>query len=54
MNYIFYDVYTQVIRDIEPFDALSDDDILTAIRNASSLRPNLGVPEAAFEILSKQ
>jgi len=27
---------------------------MTAIRNASSLRPNLFVPEVAFEILSKQ
>ena len=54
MNYIFYDVYTQAVRDIDPFDALTDEDIMTAIRNASSLRPNLFVPEVAFEILSKQ
>ena len=33
---------------------LTDDDIKTAIRNASSLRVNLFVPEAAFENLSKQ
>lgn len=54
LNYIFYDVYTQAIRNIDPFDALTDEDIMTAIRNASSLRPNLFVPEVAFEILSKQ
>ena len=54
LNYIFYDVYTQAVRDIDPFDALTDEDIMTAIRNASSLRPNLFVPEVAFEILSKQ
>lgn len=53
LNYIFYDVYTAAIRNIDPFDALSDEDIQTAIRNASSLRPNLFVPEVAFEILSK-
>ena len=39
---------------IDPFDALTDDDLKTAIRNASSLKPNLFVPEAAFEVLSKQ
>jgi len=54
LNYIFYDVYTKAISEIDPFDALTDDDIKTAIRNASSLRPNLFVPEAAFEILSKK
>jgi dynamin 1-like protein len=54
LNYIFYDVYTEAIRNIDPFDALTDDDIKTAIRNASSLNPNLFVPEVAFEILSKQ
>jgi len=54
LNYIFYDVYTPAIRNIDPFDALSDADIKTAIRNASSLGPNLFVPEVAFELLSKQ
>jgi dynamin 1-like protein len=47
-------VYTTAISAIDPFDALTDDDIKTAIRNASSLRPNLFVPEVAFEVLSKQ
>lgn len=54
LNYIFYDVYSTAVRNIDPFDALSDDDIKTAIRNASGLKPNLFVPEVAFEILSKQ
>lgn len=54
LNYIFYDVYVKAIQDIDPFDALTDEDIKTAIRNSSSLKPNLFVPEVAFEILSKQ
>lgn len=54
LNYIFYEVYNTAISAIDPFDALTDDDIKTAIRNASSLRPNLFVPEVAFEVLSKQ
>lgn len=54
LNYIFYENYTVAISNIDPFDALTDDDIKTAIRNASSLRPNLFVPEVAFEVLSKQ
>lgn len=54
LNYIFFEIYTQAISAIDPFDALTDEDIKTAIRNASSLRPNLFVPEVAFEVLSKQ
>ena len=44
----------KAISDIDPFDALTDEDIKTAIRNAACLGPNLFVPEAAFENLSKQ
>ena len=53
LNFIFYENYTSSIGNIDPFDALTDDDIKTAIRNASGLRPNLFVPEQAFETLSK-
>ena len=53
LNHIFYDIFTNSILAIDPFDALTDDDIRTAIQNASSLRPNLFVPEVAFETLSK-
>jgi dynamin 1-like protein len=54
INHIFYEIYTKEILKIDPFDALTDDDIKTALRNASSLRPNLFIPEVAFETLSKQ
>lgn len=54
LNYIFYEVFNTAITGIDPFDALTDDDLRTAIRNACSLRPNLFVPEGAFEVLSKQ
>lgn len=54
VNYIFYDVFTKAISDIDPFDVLTDDDLKTAIRNATGLGPNLFVPEAAFEILCRK
>lgn len=54
LSHIFYEVYNKVLNEIDPFDALTDEDIKTAIRNASSLRPNLFVPEVAFEVLAKQ
>jgi len=53
LNFIFFENYTTAISNIDPFDALTDDDIKTAIRNSSALRPNLFVPELAFETLSK-
>lgn len=53
LNYIFYEIFNKSILGIDPFDALTDEDIKTAIKNASSLRPNLFVPEVAFEVLSK-
>ena len=54
LNYIFFDVFNEALNDIDPFDALDDEDIKTAIRNATSLKPNLFVPEVAFEVLCKQ
>lgn len=54
LNYIFYDVFTKTINNIDPFDVISAEDIKTAIRNAGALKPNLILPEAAFEILTKQ
>ena len=54
LNYIFYDVFTPAVNNVDPFDALSDEDIKTAIRNASGLGPNLFVPEGAFVQLSKE
>jgi dynamin 1-like protein len=41
LNYIFYDVYTEAIKNIDPFDALTDDDIKTAIRKDISLSKKL-------------
>jgi dynamin 1-like protein len=54
LSYIFYEVFNKALTNVDPFDNLSDEDLKTSIRNASSLRPNLFVPEVAFEVLSKQ
>ena len=53
LSYIFYEVFNKSLNNVDPFDALTDEDLKTAIRNASSLKPNLFVPEVAFEVLSK-
>lgn len=54
LSHIYFEVFTKTLNNVDPFDALTGEDLKTAIRNASSLRPNLFVPETAFEVLSKQ
>ncbi len=51
--YIFNDVFAQSIRDVDPFVGLTNDDIRTAIRNATGTRASLFVPEVSFELLVK-
>ena len=45
ISYIFHHIFTKTIEEIDPFEYLEDDDIQTAIKNASSLHPNLFIPE---------
>eukprot|EP00499_Haloplacidia_sp_CaronLabIsolate_P010336 CAMPEP_0196770428 /NCGR_PEP_ID=MMETSP1104-20130614/1128_1 /TAXON_ID=33652 /ORGANISM="Cafeteria sp., Strain Caron Lab Isolate" /LENGTH=534 /DNA_ID=CAMNT_0042140541 /DNA_START=87 /DNA_END=1687 /DNA_ORIENTATION=+ len=52
--YIFSDVFTKSLMTIDPFDSLTDDEIRTAIRNATGPRASLFVPEISFEILVKR
>lgn len=42
------------MNSINPFEYLSEQDIQTAIKNASALSPSLFVPEGAFEVLIRQ
>ena len=51
INYIFHEIFNKVINNIDPFEYLTEQDIQTAIKNASALSPSLFVPEGAFEVL---
>jgi dynamin 1-like protein len=51
ISHIFTDIFGRTITTIDPFEKLTDSDIMTAIRNANGLRPSLFVPEGAFEVL---
>ena len=51
INYIFHDLFRKVINSIDPFEYLTEQDIQTAIKNASAMKPSLFVPEEAFEVL---
>lgn len=54
INYIFHKIFNKVINSIDPFEYLTEQDIQTAIKNASALSPSLFVPEGAFEVLIRQ
>ena len=53
ISYIFNDVFTRSVKNVDPFEGLSDADIRTAIRNATGTRASLFVPEVSFELLVK-
>jgi len=51
IHFIFYDVFAKAIFQFDSFSGLSDQEIRTAIRNATGPRTALFVPEVAFETL---
>lgn len=54
INFIFHEIFNKVVNNIDPFEYLTEQDIQTAIKNASALSPSLFVPEGAFEVLIRQ
>uniref|UniRef100_A0AAV1UHD8 Uncharacterized protein n=1 Tax=Peronospora matthiolae TaxID=2874970 RepID=A0AAV1UHD8_9STRA len=54
INYIFNEIFSKSLREVNPFDGLSDEDIRTTIRNANGPRQALFVPEVSFELLAKR
>mmetsp|Transcript_94581 Transcript_94581/g.149560 ORF Transcript_94581/g.149560 Transcript_94581/m.149560 type:complete len:726 (+) Transcript_94581:39-2216(+) len=54
LNYIFHKIYSQAIMNFETFSGLPDLEIRAAMRNAAGPKPQLFVPEVAFESLVKR
>jgi dynamin 1-like protein len=54
ISYTFHELFAAALDQIDPFDRLSDQDIRTAIRNATGPRPSLFVPEISFDLLVKR
>ncbi|XP_038700426.1 dynamin-related protein 3A-like isoform X6 [Tripterygium wilfordii] len=52
--YIFQTVFVRSLEEVDPCADISDEDIQTAIRNASGLRGALFVPEVPFEVLVRR
>lgn len=54
IHYIFQSIFVKTLEEVDPCDDLSDDDIRTAIQNATGLRNTLFVPEVPFEVLIRR
>ncbi|KAF2070342.1 hypothetical protein CYY_008345 [Polysphondylium violaceum] len=54
ISYIFNEVYSHCINNIDPLDGVSLNDIRTTMRNATGPRAALFIPEVSFELLVKK
>ncbi|WJX26425.1 Dynamin-related protein 3A [Trifolium repens] len=51
IHYIFQSIFVKSLEEVDPCEGLTDDDIRTAMQNASGPRSALFLPEVPFEIL---
>ncbi|KAI3448223.1 hypothetical protein Pfo_004888 [Paulownia fortunei] len=54
IHYIFQNIFVKSLEDVDPCEDLSDDDIRTAILNATGPKSALFVPEVPFEVLIRR
>jgi len=54
ISYIFNEVYSHCINNIDPLEGVSLNDIRTTMRNATGPRAALFIPEVSFELLVKK
>ncbi|XP_062163832.1 dynamin-related protein 3B-like isoform X2 [Alnus glutinosa] len=54
IQYIFQSIFVKSLEEVDPCEDLNDDDIRTAIQNATGLRNSLFVPEVPFEVLVRR
>ncbi|XP_062023348.1 dynamin-related protein 3A-like [Rosa rugosa] len=54
IQYIFQSIFVKSLQEVDPCDDVTDDDIRTAIQNASGARNALFVPEVPFEVLVRR
>ncbi|KAK9942448.1 hypothetical protein M0R45_008114 [Rubus argutus] len=52
--YIFQSIFVKSLEEVDPCDDVTNDDIRTAIQNASGARNPLFVPEVPFEVLVRR
>ncbi|KAA8525652.1 hypothetical protein F0562_007466 [Nyssa sinensis] len=54
IHFIFQSIFVKSLEQVDPCEDLSDDDIRTAIQNATGPRNALFVPEVPFEVLVRR
>ncbi|XP_057802859.1 dynamin-related protein 3A-like [Salvia miltiorrhiza] len=54
IHYIFQHIFVKSLEEVDPCEDLTDDDIRTAIQNATGPRSALFVPEVPFEVLVRR
>ncbi|XP_019418792.1 PREDICTED: dynamin-related protein 3A-like isoform X1 [Lupinus angustifolius] len=54
IHYIFQSIFVRSLEEVDPCEDLTEDDIRTAIQNASGPKSALFVPEVPFEVLVRR
>jgi len=54
LHFIFHKIFAQAVLDFDPLSGLTDLEVRVAMRNAAGPKPQLFVPEVAFEALVKR
>ncbi|CAI9272075.1 unnamed protein product [Lactuca saligna] len=54
IHYIFQSIFVSRLEEVDPFERLTDQDIRTAIHNATGPRSALFVPEVPFQVLVRR
>ncbi|XP_058069421.1 dynamin-related protein 3A-like isoform X2 [Magnolia sinica] len=54
VHYIFQSIFVKSLEEVDPCDDLTDEDIRTAIQNATGPKSALFVPEVPFEVLVRR
>ncbi|CAI9104133.1 OLC1v1002754C1 [Oldenlandia corymbosa var. corymbosa] len=54
IHYIFQNIFVKSLEEVDPCEDLTDDDIRTAIQNATGLKSALFIPEVPFEVLIRK
>ncbi|KAK2437252.1 Dynamin-related protein 3A [Trifolium repens] len=54
INYIFQSIFVKSLEEVDPCEDLTDDDIRTAIQNATGPKAALFVPDVPFEVLVRR
>ncbi|CAA3026010.1 dynamin-related protein 3A-like isoform X2 [Olea europaea var. sylvestris] len=54
IHYIFQNIFVKSLEEVDPCEGLSDDDIHTAIQNATGLKSALFIPHVPFEVLVRR